>query len=62
MPAISASAIMLESLKKLIMLNLILGRSSQLPAYRAAPIQRLAQIKCQKYQVNIAFNKRLFVQ
>ncbi|KAI6192310.1 COP9 signalosome complex subunit 3 [Aphelenchoides bicaudatus] len=50
MPALSASSIMLEALKKLIMLNLILGRPNQLPAYCAPPIRRLAQIKCQKYQ------------
>lgn len=53
MPAFAASAIMLESLKKLILLNLILGRPQQLPGFRAPPVQRLSQMKCQKYQVGV---------
>jgi COP9 signalosome complex subunit 3 len=56
MPAFAASAIMLESLKKLILLNLILGRPQQLPGYRAPPVQRLSQTKCQKYQVCFSFS------
>lgn len=52
-PAVVASSIMLESVKKLIILNLILGRPQHLPPYRAPPIQRLAQMKCQKYHVSV---------
>jgi hypothetical protein len=58
MPAISASTIMLEALKKLILLNAILGRSHILPGYRSQPIQRIVQSKCQKYQgVSQVFNE-----
>lgn len=57
LPAVSASAIMIEALKKLILVNLMLGRSVQLPAYRSAAIQRASQGKCSNYySLAVLFN------
>ncbi|CAD5219820.1 unnamed protein product [Bursaphelenchus okinawaensis] len=57
LPALSASSIMIEALKKLILVNLLLDRPVQLPSYRSAAIQRAAQSKCEAYyRVAIVYN------
>ncbi|KAI6231433.1 COP9 signalosome complex subunit 3 [Aphelenchoides besseyi] len=49
MPAHTPSAIMIDSLKKLILINVILGRGHHLPSYRSPAIQRATHTKCQLY-------------
>uniref|UniRef100_A0A1I7S3L7 COP9 signalosome complex subunit 3 n=1 Tax=Bursaphelenchus xylophilus TaxID=6326 RepID=A0A1I7S3L7_BURXY len=49
LPAVSASAIMVEALKKLILVNCILDKNEALPSYRSAALQRASQFKCTTY-------------
>ncbi|KAI6233971.1 COP9 signalosome complex subunit 3 [Aphelenchoides fujianensis] len=49
MPAFTPSAIMIEALRKLILINALLGRPTRLPNYRSPGIQRVLHSQCNLY-------------